>query len=159
MRQSVLRRYPSVPVNSRAALRTTTLPTGGSPDGTDPILIRNGEAVGYCVYPMHRRKDISGPNTEAFRPERWEDPALVSRVGGWRYLLFYGGPRACLGQGFALLEAGYTIVRMLQVCGSLEMVGGGSGLLLAGETGAYSSCVLWRWMLRTNEEILTDHFK
>jgi hypothetical protein len=30
---TVLRLYPSVPVNSRSAVRTTTLPVGGGPDG------------------------------------------------------------------------------------------------------------------------------
>jgi cytochrome P450 len=75
------------------------------------------------VYAMHRRKDIYGPDAETFRPERWEDPTLPSRAGGWGYLPFNGGPRVCLGQEFALLEAGYTIVRILQVFESIQMVG------------------------------------
>lgn len=120
----VLRLYPSVPVNSRAAIRTTTLPTGGGPQGTDPILIRKGEAVGYCVYAMHRRKDIYGPDADTFRPERWEDPSLLTRVGNWGYLPFNGGPRVCLGQEFALLEVKYTITRILQVFETIEMVEG-----------------------------------
>lgn len=61
---------------------------------------------------MHRRKDLYGPDAEAFRPERWEDDAL--RDIGYGYLPFNGGPRICLGQEFALLEAGYTVVRILQ---------------------------------------------
>ncbi|KAL4874839.1 cytochrome P450 [Aspergillus karnatakaensis] len=109
---SVLRLYPSVPVNSRAATKTTTLPKGGGPTGTAPILVRKGEAVGYCVYAMHRRKDIYGADADEFRPERWENDALKNV--GWGYLPFNGGPRICLGQEFALLEAGYTIVRLLQ---------------------------------------------
>ena len=32
-----LRLYPSVPVNSRTAIRNTVLPTGGGPDYRSPI--------------------------------------------------------------------------------------------------------------------------
>jgi cytochrome P450 len=118
----VLRLYPSVPVNSRAALVRTTLPTGGGLNGTSPILIRRGEAVGYCVYAMHRRRDIYGEDADMFRPERWENNAL--KDVGWGYLPFNGGPRVCLGQDFALLEAGYAVVRLVQLFGSIEMVEG-----------------------------------
>ena len=98
---SVLRLYPSVPVNSRSALKTTTLPTGGGPDGTSPVLVRKGEAVGYCVYAMHRRKDIYGEDADSFRPSRWdpdnkEGPNL--KGVGWGYLPFNGGPRVCPGR-------------------------------------------------------------
>jgi cytochrome P450 len=33
---------------------------------------------------------------------------------GWEYLPFNGGPRICLGQQFALLEASYTTIRLMQ---------------------------------------------
>lgn len=111
--KEVLRLYPSVPVNSRTALKTTTLPLGGGPDGQSPILIRKGEPVGYCVYAMHRRKDLYGEDAMEFKPERWEDGKLLKHVG-YGYLPFNGGPRLCLGQDFALLEAGYTIARIIQ---------------------------------------------
>ncbi|KAG9194308.1 hypothetical protein G6011_04343 [Alternaria panax] len=111
--KEVLRLYPSVPVNSRAALKTTTLPLGGGQDGKSPILVRKGEAVGYCVYAMHRRTDIYGEDALEFRPERWEDGTLLRDVG-YGYLPFNGGPRVCLGQEFALLEAGYTVARLVQ---------------------------------------------
>jgi cytochrome P450 len=111
--KEVLRLYPSVPVNSRAAIKTTTLPLGGGPDGQSPILVRKGEAVGYCVYGMHRRKDFYGENAMLFVPERWEDGTLAKEIG-YGYLPFNGGPRVCLGQDFALLEAGYTVVRIIQ---------------------------------------------
>lgn len=114
----MLRLYPSVPVNSRAAVKTTTLPVGGGPTGTAPVLVRKGEAVGYCVYAMHRRKDIYGPDADEFRPERWENDALKNV--GWGYLPFNGGPRICLGQDFALLEAGFTIVRLLQTFETID---------------------------------------
>lgn len=94
--KEVLRLYPSVPVNSREAVKLTTLPVGGGPDGKSPILVRPGEGVGYCVYAMHRRKDIYGEDADQFRPERWEGDGL--KDVGWAYLPFNGGPRLCLGR-------------------------------------------------------------
>lgn len=81
----------------------TTLPTGRGPDGKSPILVRRGEAVGYCVYAMHRRKDIYGPDAEQFRPERWEEENLQNI--GWAYLPFNGGPRICLGRTYRTVRA------------------------------------------------------
>ncbi len=59
---------------------------------------------------MHRRKDIFGPDADEFKPERWESDLRP----GWGYLPFNGGPRICVGQIFALTEASYTTVRLLQ---------------------------------------------
>ena len=96
LQRTVLRLYPSVPVNSREATKLTILPVGGGPDGKSPVLVRPGQAVGYSVYAMHRRKDIYGEDADQFRPERWEDESL-SNIG-WGYLPFNGGPRICLGR-------------------------------------------------------------
>ncbi|KAI0249414.1 cytochrome P450 monooxygenase CYP63 [Lactifluus subvellereus] len=64
----------------------------------------------------HKRTDLWGPDAEAFRPERWSEPALLDKVATtpFMYSPFYGGPRICLGQEFALNQAGYFIVRLLQ---------------------------------------------
>ena len=96
-----LRLYPSVPVNTRTVHRTTVLPTGGGPDGSAPVLVRKGDNVAYCVYAMHRRKDLYGDDALEFRPERWEDdlPLYRDEVNAkWGYLPFNGGPRVCLGR-------------------------------------------------------------
>ncbi|KAM3086831.1 hypothetical protein ACMFMG_000954 [Clarireedia jacksonii] len=122
--KEVLRLYPSVPLNSRSSTCMTTLPSGGGPDGTSPILVREGEAVGYCIYAMHRRRDLYGEDAEQFRPERWDAVDEANTVNlkdiGWGYLPFNGGPRVCLGQEFALLEASYLIVRLLQTFSTFE---------------------------------------
>jgi cytochrome P450 len=104
-----LRLYPSVPLNAREATRDTSLPCGGGPDGQSRVYIKKGEDVSYSVYAMHRRKDIWGDDAESFVPERW-----VGRKTGWEYLPFNGGPRICLGQQFALTEAGYVLTRLIQ---------------------------------------------
>ncbi|KAI8625465.1 cytochrome P450 [Xylariaceae sp. FL1651] len=118
--KEVLRLYPSVPVNSRAAINPTTLPVGGGADGKSPVFVKKGQAVGYCVYAMHRRKDIYGEDAEEFRPERWEGDELKN-IHNYAYLPFNGGPRICLGQEFALLEASYTVARMLQIFPKIEV--------------------------------------
>jgi len=99
-RHAALRLYPSVPVNTRTATRTTVLPTGGGPDRASSVLIPKGSAVAFCVYAMHRRPDLFGMDAEVFRPERWDEgmPLQENTVNAkWGYLPFHGGPRVCLG--------------------------------------------------------------
>ena len=71
--KETLRLYPSVPVNTRTAKKTTVLPTGGGPDRTAPVIVPKGTAVAYSVYSMHRRPDLYGMDAEIFRPERWDE--------------------------------------------------------------------------------------
>jgi cytochrome P450 len=83
-----LRLHPVVSFNCRAAVRDTTLPRGGGPDGLSPVFVRKGEQVDYGVHIMHRRKDIWGLDAEEFKPERW-----IGRKQGPEYLPFNAGPR------------------------------------------------------------------
>ena len=69
-----------------------------------------GTTVAYTVYCTHRDEKYYGKDANVFRPERW---ATLNKLG-WAYLPFNGGPRICLGQQFALTEASYVIVRLLQ---------------------------------------------
>ncbi|KAF2707357.1 cytochrome P450 52A12 [Pleomassaria siparia CBS 279.74] len=113
-----LRLFPVVPLNGRRALVDTSLPVGGGPDGKSPVYIRKGQEVYYSVYSMQRRKDLWGDDAAEFKPERWG-----GRRPGWEYLPFNGGPRICIGQQFALTEAGYVVVRLCQKFDKLEDVG------------------------------------
>ncbi|KAH0542844.1 hypothetical protein FGG08_002798 [Glutinoglossum americanum] len=110
-----LRLMPVVPNNTRLANKDTTLPVGGGPDGKSKVFIKKSQIVIYSVWTMHRRKDLYGDDAEEFRPERWE-----TLRPGWEYLPFNGGPRICIGQQFALTEASYTLVRLVQEFKSLE---------------------------------------
>lgn len=72
---------------------------------------------------MHRRKDFYGEDADEFRPERWLDDPQTGKKGlrpGWEYLPFNGGSRICLGQQFALTEASYTTLRLLQAFSGIE---------------------------------------
>ncbi|KAH7138997.1 cytochrome P450 [Dendryphion nanum] len=110
-----LRLHPVVPGNSRQAIRDTVLPVGGGPTGSSPLFVPAGTMVAYTMYSVHRRTDLYGPDVEEYRPERWE-----TLRPGWEYLPFNGGPRICLGQQYALTEASYVTVRIVQEFGELE---------------------------------------
>ncbi|EZF72480.1 hypothetical protein H105_05519 [Trichophyton soudanense CBS 452.61] len=111
----ILRLYPVVPGNSRSAIRDTVLPRGGGPDGQSPVFVPKGTSVIYSAFSMHRRTDIYGPDALEFKPERWE-----TIRPGWGYLPFNGGPRICLGQQFALTEASYATIRIMQTFKNIE---------------------------------------
>lgn len=113
----VLRLYPIVPFNRRTATRDTTLPRGGGADGLSPVYVRKGQSILYNTHVMHRRVDLWGDDADQFNPDRW-----ARRKGGWDYIPFNGGPRICIGQQFALTEAGYVLVRLLQRFDAIEDV-------------------------------------
>ncbi|KUM59964.1 hypothetical protein ACN42_g7154 [Penicillium freii] len=110
-----LRLYPIAPFNIREANKDTYLPVGGGPDGKSPVHVPKGHEVIFSVYTLHRNTEVFGPDVDEFRPERWEKIRP-----GWAYLPFNGGPRICIGQQFALTEAGYTISRIMQQFETIE---------------------------------------
>lgn len=112
-----LRLYPIVPFNVRSALTDTTLPHGGGADRMSPTGCPKGTIVGYSTLVMQRRRDLYPPISASFPydplewvPERWSTWTPKS----WNFIPFNGGPRICIGQQFAMVEMGYTIVRILQ---------------------------------------------
>jgi cytochrome P450 len=65
--------------------------------------VRRGHQVWFCPWAIHRDpRWFQAP--EAFRPERWEGD-LAKRLPRFAYFPFGGGPRLCIGQAFANLEA------------------------------------------------------
>ncbi len=112
----VLRLHPTVPMNLRVAAKDTTLPVGGGPDQRSPIALKKGQTIIFSTYVLHRRKELWGEDVLEFKPERWEQ-----RYQAWQFLPFLGGPRICLGQQFALVEASYLIVRLLHEFNAFEI--------------------------------------
>lgn len=58
---------------------------------------------------MHRDKALWGEDAREFKPERWlgsKMPEAVASIPGiWSNMLtFLGGPRACIGYRFTLVE-------------------------------------------------------
>lgn len=129
-----MRIYPVVPFNVRHSLKNTTLPRGGGVDGRDPIGVRADTRIVYSTMYMQRNPSLYPPppnplspsttttspgekppppyfDPSKFIPERWLSSWTPK---SWQFIPFNGGPRICIGQQFALVEMGYTIVRILQ---------------------------------------------
>lgn len=117
--KETLRLYPPLPLIGRTAVRDTTLPRGGGRDGREPIYVSKGQQIMCSIHPVHRCRYTWGPDADDFKPSRWE-----GRKTSLEYLPFNIGPRRCIGQQFALTEAGYTLVRLVQRFDRLEDVNG-----------------------------------
>ena len=61
---------------------------------------------------MHRDPRYYEHPTE-FRPERWAD-GLSERLPRYAYFPFGGGPRLCIGQSFAKMEANLLLATLAQ---------------------------------------------
>lgn len=113
-----MRVYPVVPFNVRYSLRDTTLPRGGGPDGMAPVGVRANTRVIYSTMLMQRDPDLyDGPDSQNyFDPAKWIPERWVSnwQPRPWHFIPFNGGPRICIGQQFATVEMGYTLIRILQ---------------------------------------------
>lgn len=72
-----LRMYPVLPYNTRTALKDTTLPRGGGPDGKSPIGLLKGTQILYSPKVLQEREDIYNnapagfPDIKEFSPDRW----------------------------------------------------------------------------------------
>lgn len=89
-----LRICPPAPVIVRSAMRDAVV---------DGYLIPAGTQVMVGVYAMHHDPAL-WPDPERFDPDRFADLRLAGD-DRWRYLPFGGGPRSCVGDHFAMLEA------------------------------------------------------
>ncbi|KAF8940661.1 hypothetical protein BGZ58_005397 [Dissophora ornata] len=109
-----LRLHPPVPKNVKQAVNDDVLP-----DGTR---VYKGDFIGYSNWCMGRNQAVWGVDAELFVPERWliPDPENKSLFGKFKpesqfkFISFNAGPRLCLGQTFAILEAMVTTCILLQ---------------------------------------------
>ncbi|KHE72043.1 bifunctional cytochrome P450/NADPH--P450 reductase [Halobacillus sp. BBL2006] len=98
-----LRLWPTAPAFSVYAKENTTL------DGAYEV--EKGETYTLLIPELHRDKSVWGEDTEAFKPERFEDPSAIPHHA---YKPFGNGQRACIGQQFALHEATLVLGMVLQ---------------------------------------------
>ena len=98
-----LRLYPPGWMIGREAIEPLEL--GGYP-------IPRGMTVFMTTYAIQRDpRWFDDP--DAFRPDRWSD-GLLQRIPRYAYFPFGGGPRICIGNNFALMEASLILATIAQ---------------------------------------------
>ena len=101
--QEAMRLYPPAPGIGREAKIAFEL--GGRP-------IEAGTRIHIPVFALHRNVRLwDRPN--AFEPERFTAEAVKAR-SRYAYLPFGGGPRICIGAGFAMLEAAAILATLVR---------------------------------------------
>ncbi|HTM68657.1 MAG TPA: cytochrome P450 [Candidatus Binatia bacterium] len=90
-----MRLYPPVWLFARTATADVDLPRGHR--------VRAGENVFICPYALHR-DPVLWPDPERFDPERFSEANAAGRHR-CAYVPFSQGPRQCIGNEFALMEA------------------------------------------------------
>ncbi|KAK6919114.1 Cytochrome P450 [Dillenia turbinata] len=102
----VLRLYPPVHAILRCTEKKAQL---------GDLVIPEGVHIYLPFYLVHRDPKHWGEDALEFNPERFVEGVLkASKDHQTSYFPFGWGPRICIGQNFALLEAKYAIVAILQ---------------------------------------------
>ncbi|KAB2605422.1 cytochrome P450 CYP72A219-like [Pyrus ussuriensis x Pyrus communis] len=101
----VLRLYPPGVEVSRITHNTTQLGKLSLPAGVDvyvPILL------------VHHDKELWGDDADEFKPERFSGGVSKATNNRFTYFPFGAGPRICIGQNFAMMEAKLALSLILQ---------------------------------------------
>jgi cytochrome P450 len=89
-----LRLFPPAWIIGRRALADDTI---------NGYFVPSGTVIAICIYTLHRHTAF-WHDPERFDPERFT-PQQIARREHYAYIPFSTGPRQCIGNGFALLEA------------------------------------------------------
>lgn len=101
--REAMRLYPPAYTISRACIADVTI---------GDYVIPNGKDVNLSQYAMHRDPRWYD-HPDAFIPTRWSD-AFKAQLPKYAYFPFGGGPRLCIGQQFALIEATLILAMVLR---------------------------------------------
>jgi cytochrome P450 len=99
-----LRLCPPAAALTRMTMRDTVV---------DGFRIPRGTNVVVGVYTLHRDREL-WQHPELFDPDRFAPERSVGR-DRWQYLPFGGGPRTCIGDHFAMLEATLGLASIVRV--------------------------------------------
>ncbi|KZT18662.1 cytochrome P450 [Neolentinus lepideus HHB14362 ss-1] len=125
--REMLRVHPPVPGTMRVAGKDDIIPLNKpfvDKRGREQSVIRvsKGDVMSVSIVPINRSKEIWGEDGHEFKPERWlthSIPDAATAVPGiWGNVLsFLGGPRACIGYRFSLVEMKaiiFTLIRAFE---------------------------------------------
>ncbi len=101
--KEALRLYPSSVAVPRQALRDVNI---------NGYALQKGELVLISIFTMHR-SPVYFPRPEGFDPERFT-PNNEKILPRYAYIPFGAGPRTCIGNHFALMEAQLVLVTLMQ---------------------------------------------
>lgn len=98
--QEVLRLYTPAPLMVRTTTETVKLKNMTLPAGVQMSLL---------IGQLHHNPKIWGDDSKEFKPERFSQG-----ISGGSYIPFSSGPRICIGQNFAMIEAKTALAMILQ---------------------------------------------
>jgi cytochrome P450 len=107
-----MRFYPAVPAIGRQAI--TDVEVGG-------YLVPKGSSINLFFIQTHRDSRWWGEDALAFNPDRFT-PEQDKERHKYAYIPFSSGPRVCIGNSFAIMEARLLLATILQQW-TLELVG------------------------------------
>jgi len=87
--------------------------TVAADDVVDGYRVYRGGSIVLMLLMIHRHPAY-WPEPLAFRPERFLDPEAEKARPRFAYLPFSGGPRQCIGNGFALMEGVLVLATLAQ---------------------------------------------
>ncbi|KAJ7099283.1 cytochrome P450 [Mycena belliarum] len=122
--RETLRVHAPVPSTSRVATQDDVVPlatpfTDVNGDVHESIRVKKGQAIMIPILAMNRDRGIWGEDALEFIPERWEKQTVSNAIPGvWGHMMtFLGGPRACIGYRFSLVEMKallFTLIRAFE---------------------------------------------
>ncbi|GJM88737.1 hypothetical protein PR202_ga05289 [Eleusine coracana subsp. coracana] len=101
-----MRLFPPVQFDSKFAAGDDVLP-----DGTP---VARGARVTYHAYAMGRMESVWGADCAEFRPERWLRAGRFVPESPYRYPVFQGGVRVCVGKELAVMEMKAVVVAVVR---------------------------------------------
>ncbi|MEV7415993.1 cytochrome P450 [Streptomyces sp. NPDC089919] len=102
--KEAMRLYPAAPVIGRRAVAAAEIDGQLIPAGADVLLV---------PWVTHRHPRYWGEDPERFDPARFE-PAAEKARARYAWFPFGGGPRACIGQHFSMLESVLALALLLR---------------------------------------------